>query len=933
MHDAPLELLLHAGLLQIQSRPPTEVDVLVSCAGSLTMGATSQLPRSCSNAGHLRSSYTSDMSVGFVDERPLVSTLLDAMRDESLEAGIEAACILTYEQWKLGTSLNTEAIGAWPGQPIDDDSASQWNDHLQRTAKRTISLRGMRNLQEQLHASAVIPLQNQRDFYHRVFEGLLDERNKRLGRASVGHATRDVVAELMAGIVGDGPRLLDPACGLGGSLIRAAAGSREQVVGVEISSPIAQLARMRLELAGIDGTILEEDWLENFEFSEWDAIVLDPPFASRTPQYTGFDAKSEPSVWSGDGIWLTAASEVLSNAGRAAVLLPMKFSTSREGSAVRRALVEADRVEALISLPPGSAYGTRIPTCLWLIRGAADRDKGGQVAIINGASLFDDGNTNDDGEDDTSEALQRVIRTCVSWTESSHLLDSAGWFAQLVPQEALLASELGSLDRFLDPMPLQIEPRPDAPATHISEVRLSGFKSIGKRSSVPLKPLTLVFGKNSAGKSSLIQSLLLMKQSVGSAALAPSGQLVDLGSFASLVHRHETERELTLGLTFGSSPKLDSDAGVPNPRLAREVDFTYRMGRRSEAVSTQVRVGLGGTVLHFERQLSETPDVYVLGVPEVKLLTDLAYSSDGSYPSRKGSTGMGGRVARSLITRESDWIRYSGETALPGRVLSSELDQIRHATSSSSRPRLVDAALRTGSSFVEAISDETRSILDSIVYLGPLRQPPQRMSVRTESPAGGLDVPFFLLDNISEREQVSAWMRRLGIAYDLDVLSMRTAIGSHVFGDVVSLTLTDQRSGVELSTADVGFGISQVLPIIVELSARTESVILIEQPEIHLHPGMQSDLADLLIESVDQLGRRNQVIAETHSEHLILRVQRRIREGSLDPSSVCVLYVDQDANGNADIRNLRLGDDGEFLDAWPHGFFAERFEELFGEFA
>jgi predicted ATPase len=101
----------------------------------------------------------------------------------------------------------------------------------------------------------------------------------------------------------------------------------------------------------------------------------------------------------------------------------------------------------------------------------------------------------------------------------------------------------------------------------------------------------------------------------------------------------------------------------------------------------------------------------------------------------------------------------------------------------------------------------------------------------------------------------------------------------------------------------------------------------VEQPELHLHPAMQARIADVFIEAA--MGGRNvQFLIETHSESLMLRFLRRIREGTLNPESIQVLYVDQDAEGASQIHDLPISPSGEFLADWPKGFFDERLEEL-----
>jgi predicted ATPase len=139
-------------------------------------------------------------------------------------------------------------------------------------------------------------------------------------------------------------------------------------------------------------------------------------------------------------------------------------------------------------------------------------------------------------------------------------------------------------------------------------------------------------------------------------------------------------------------------------------------------------------------------------------------------------------------------------------------------------------------------------------------------------------------------------------------------------------------------------GISQVIPILVATSALSSKMICMEQPELHLHPGLQAKLADALFESA--ISKDNKLIIETHSEHLILRILRRIREttrgkigtwpaqlreacpNGIMPEDVAVLYVEPGAEG-AKVRELRIDGQGRFIDEWPNGFFEERFSEEF----
>ncbi len=156
--------------------------------------------------------------------------------------------------------------------------------------------------------------------------------------------------------------------------------------------------------------------------------------------------------------------------------------------------------------------------------------------------------------------------------------------------------------------------------------------------------------------------------------------------------------------------------------------------------------------------------------------------------------------------------------------------------------------------------------------------------------------------------------------------------------EIGELVLQDKRTGAVVSHRDVGIGISQVLPVLVSAYANKEALIAIEQPEIHLHPALQAELGDVFVESA--LGEnKNTFIIETHSEHLILRIMRRMRktaEGELKdgqpvtPDDVCILYVDQPKEKNYSVvYEMRLDKDGTLLDPWPGGFFEEGFKERF----
>jgi predicted ATPase len=149
------------------------------------------------------------------------------------------------------------------------------------------------------------------------------------------------------------------------------------------------------------------------------------------------------------------------------------------------------------------------------------------------------------------------------------------------------------------------------------------------------------------------------------------------------------------------------------------------------------------------------------------------------------------------------------------------------------------------------------------------------------------------------------------------------------------LSLIDKGRGIEVQPYDIGIGISQVLPVVVAAIDKKSDFIIIEQPELHIHPGLQVNMGDLFISQIQD--REKTFILETHSEHLLLRLLRRIREthegelppdtDPLTPEQLSVNYIEPTDDGLR-VRQLMISKEGDSFGEWPKGFFEERAREL-----
>jgi len=259
--------------------------------------------------------------------------------------------------------------------------------------------------------------------------------------------------------------------------------------------------------------------------------------------------------------------------------------------------------------------------------------------------------------------------------------------------------------------------------------------------------------------------------------------------------------------------------------------------------------------------------------------------------------------------------------------------------------------------------------LRQLSYLGPLRCVPSRHapSVRDQDPnwlAGGGAAWELAREDPRVAGVLNEWLgpARLGTNYRiiakqmveaeklLDALkeqpgayggplhrATEEALRNHPeLAALTELSFQDTQSGTVVSHRDIGFGLSQVLPVLVTALASRERLIVVEQPELHLHPALQAELGDVFIESA--LGeRKNTFLLETHSEHLILRILRRVRETTesrlpagatpVQPENIAVVFVEPMAKGSL-VRHLPVTPDGDFGAPWPGGFFADRLADL-----
>jgi predicted ATPase len=223
------------------------------------------------------------------------------------------------------------------------------------------------------------------------------------------------------------------------------------------------------------------------------------------------------------------------------------------------------------------------------------------------------------------------------------------------------------------------------------------------------------------------------------------------------------------------------------------------------------------------------------------------------------------------------------------------------------------------------------SILKNIVYIPPVRPNPKRYYTKNELIkvlCGNFVNKNNILNSSSNFDNhiksINDLLNQLN--FNFEILLKR--VSSESLPDLYVIELRNKRSNHINNIVDVGHGFSQIIPILYNLVTPSDNLpitLILEQPELHLHPKLQSKLADIFIESgflnLYNSSHSNSVLVETHSEYLIRKLLVYIARGKLNPDDLYINYVGSFKNGNSYVKRMAIDEQGFFKDKWPEGFF------------
>ena len=437
----------------------------------------------------------------------------------------------------------------------------------------------------------------------------------------------------------------------------------------------------------------------------------------------------------------------------------------------------------------------------------------------------------------------------------------------------------------------------------LTRLHLDNFKSWKDTGDIALKPITGFFGANSSGKTSLIQALLLLKQTADSpdrGILFHFGDRrtpVDLGDFGSVVYGHDANNTLKISLAW----EKDSPFEVTDTNTEHKFDESNHIGFE---VASREDASKSGKSIIVERMSYKVGDA-VFG---------LRRNDKAEYDLFAEGTKFEFTRSRGRVWPPPPPVKCYG---FP--------DQVR--------------AYFTNAGFLSDLEFGLEERLGNVYYLGPLRAHPERRytwagtqptdvgqagesvvdAILASRKWGKVISPGYRKRRRTLEEHIANWFKDLGLIHDFRVEPL--ADGSPVF----EVRVRKSARAPEVLITDVGFGVSQILPVLVLCFYVPEgSTVILEQPEIHLHPAIQSGLADVLIDAWKN--RKIQILLESHSEHLLRRLQRRIAEETISEEEVGLFFCSTGDTGSS-LRPLEF-DQYASITNWPTDFFGDQFGEI-----
>lgn len=437
----------------------------------------------------------------------------------------------------------------------------------------------------------------------------------------------------------------------------------------------------------------------------------------------------------------------------------------------------------------------------------------------------------------------------------------------------------------------------------VKSIEIKNFKSFKQSANIDLKKINVFVGPNSSGKSSFIQGLLLLKNTINCEMKQLTfGVEGDMLTYTSLLNSDDIDNKIKYGLNLEGEVKKDcvnkqEILSIFPPELVEDVD---------ESIGKYEVIGLNDVSLNLEVLDDITLKINPFKVNTTNNININVYKDNEVYKL-------------SLNDETIDTIEVIYPCNFQIELNNDKLKSINK----DDLEKLVLVLV-----VLQKTVYHLNEFAQNLLYMESSRKDFNRIEALQDIKASetvgskGQNTLSILLDIINscdkddieciyKKEKINFWLDKFDLGDDIDV--------SEVDKNRYSINIRNKHLGIYNNILDVGVGTSQLLPIIVEsVNSKKRSKIIIEEPETHIHPKAQATLADLFVDSAIRDDKK--FIVETHSIFLITQLQILVASGKIDADDVGIYYFTQDSEGS-NIMNINILDNGQFEEEWPSGFF------------
>lgn len=504
----------------------------------------------------------------------------------------------------------------------------------------------------------------------------------------------------------------------------------------------------------------------------------------------------------------------------------------------------------------------------------------------------------------------------------------------------------------------------------IKSILIKNFKGVVDETRIEIKQLTLLFGQNSAGKSTILHALLYLYEILVNGNTSPSkttlgGKLIDFGGFENLVNNQDISNEILIGIELdleGQGIPLETEMYEIGKTTEHDALRMFEVASSLKLFSLEEKEPINSISVNFSIRDSsiECLSIYLNGNDDEHHLIKLQV--DGSEQSLYLNPQHSFFSLIKELLLEYGWSDIDDiENCVPiwvSDLLPQEDEDFSDVGWSAGVSLHEEESLLLRillHNYVTVPLNLTRRILRRYKHIGPLRSISPANCKNNVSWASGdaiwKSIKLFSREDLGllnsflndetyldlgykiafkdHREISDNFLKNVNKYHPITSKNIETELKkSPIHRQVL---LVDTNTGLEVSLKSIGIGVSQVIPIVAALIIKSLSILTIEQPELHLHPRLHNVLADLFVNLSKEINKDTRYIIETHSEYFLAHLLGRISESDenkknlhpdikLNASDIAVYYVNKSRNGTQ-IKKLIINEYGDFDGKWPEGFF------------